>query len=153
MPFTGADMIFNLCLSPCGPGADGAGTDGAVILNLVNAHDAMPDGGQITIRTQVEEVARSVPADAGPGRTFCCRLATPDRCIEESVRPHILEPFLPPRKQEGTGLGLSTVYAIVTRSHGRIELRRSRQGTTFLLYLPAIAGSGGGRGTGAGGAR
>ena len=137
--FTGPDMTLQFVPeAPVALVRTEPGQMEQVILNLViNAHDAMPDGGQITIRTQVVEVADAYPQmPAGPH--ILLSVGDTGIGIEESVRPHIFEPFFTTKEAgKGTGLGLSTVYAIVTRSHGRIELEtQPGQGTTFLLYLP-----------------
>jgi signal transduction histidine kinase len=100
-----------------------------VILNLaVNARDAMPCGGVLSIQTQVLEgwdVLLSV-TDTGVG-------------MDETVREHIFEPFFTTRGA-GTGLGLSMVQGVVEQSGGRIEVESAPQmGTTFRVLLPYAA--------------
>jgi len=105
------------------------------IFNLaVNARDAMPGGGTLTIRTAVEECPqRSDPhvvlaiSDTGCG-------------MADDVRTHIFEPFFTTKKKgEGTGLGLSTVYGIVKQSDGHISVSSTvGVGTTFTLYFPKL---------------
>lgn len=103
-----------------------------VVMNLVvNARDAMPGGGTITIATggAGAEVTLSV-ADAGTG-------------IDPAVRPHLFEPFFTTKdSSRGTGLGLSTVLGIVESNGGTIDVEsRVGLGTTFTIHWPRCAAS------------
>jgi signal transduction histidine kinase len=104
-----------------------------VITNLaVNARDAMPGGGILTIR-----VATGDCPDA-PGR-HCALLSVADQgCgIDEAVASRIFEPFFTTKGEAGTGLGLATVYGIVAQSGGRVALEsRPGRGSTFTVHLP-----------------
>ena len=97
-----------------------------MLTNLVfNAVDAMPQGGEIVLRTSTEdgEVVLEV-ADTGLG-------------MDEETRRRCLEPFFTTKGQKGTGLGLAMVYGTTQRHGGRIELQSALgQGTTFRLSLP-----------------
>ncbi len=103
-----------------------------ILWNLfVNALEAMPDGGDLTIAVDRHMVngdqsgeARIDITDSGAG-------------IPEEVRPRIFEPFFT-TKSQGTGLGLSIVYQLLQRAGGRIEIicNRERPGTTFSLFFP-----------------
>jgi signal transduction histidine kinase len=105
-----------------------------VILNLaVNATDAMPQGGELEIRTANE------PGDAGGSREPRVRLEVSDTGtgIPEEVRPHLFEPFYTSKGGRGTGLGLATVYAIVLRNRGTVDFTTDEEkGTTFVVRLP-----------------
>jgi len=116
-----------------------------VLLNLaVNARDAMPEGGQLSIRISVEDLpARHgrPQADARPGR-FVCLTANDTGCgiPPENLR-RIFEPFFTTKEVgKGTGLGLATVYGIVKQHQGWIEVESQLgRGTTFRVYLPETA--------------
>jgi hypothetical protein len=114
-----------------------------VLFNLaVNARDAMPEGGTLTIRTRIADLSQQhAPSHPAIRRGRYVELAVSDTGIGMSadVRPRIFERFFttkPPGK--GTGLGLPTVHGIVTDIGGTIEVDSTAgHGTTFRVYLPA----------------
>lgn len=115
-----------------------------VILNLaVNARDAMPDGGRLTISTSSlyldAEQARSF-LDAQPGKYAVLEVADEGLGIPEQVLPHIFEPFFTTKpKGKGTGLGLATAYGIVAQTGGFMSVEsRGGKGTTFKVFLPSV---------------
>ena len=110
-----------------------------VIMNLtVNARDAMPRGGRLTLATANAEVTQLVPGGPAPG-TYV-KLAVSDTGVGMSpeVVSHIFEPFFTTKGPgKGTGLGLSTVYGIVKQSGGEITVTSAPgEGTTFTIYFP-----------------
>ena len=114
-----------------------------VLINLiVNARDAMPGGGKLTIGTgnfQVdEEFARLHGIE--PGRDYICiRVEDSGTGISPEIQEHIFEPFFTTKESgKGTGLGLSMAYGIVQQHRGFIEVESEEgEGTAFLIYLPA----------------
>ncbi len=118
-----------------------------VILNLaVNARDAMPTGGKLSIETANVEVSPGdVPPDAdtpqpgGPHVVLSVRDAGVG--MDAETQAHIFEPFFTTKQiGKGTGLGLATVYGIVKQSGGFIRVESALgKGTTFSVYLPRIA--------------
>ena len=114
-----------------------------VIMNLaVNARDAMPEGGRLTIRTENividDEQAKSIP-DARPGEVVCLSVADTGTGIEKDLLPRIFEPFFTTKEAgKGTGFGLSIVYSIVKQHNGWITVSSEPgKGSTFRIYLPA----------------
>jgi len=113
-----------------------------ILVNLaVNARDAMPGGGRLTIATSnvvLGETETRGFADGSPGDFV--RLAVSDTGLgmDERTITHIFEPFFTTKEQgKGTGLGLSTVYGIVRQSRGFVSVRSAPgQGSTFEIFLP-----------------
>ncbi len=113
-----------------------------VLLNLgLNARDAMPQGGTITIETQNYLVKEGSPAELNRDKHHYVLLKFSDTGtgIDLSVRDKIFDPFFTTKPQgKGTGLGLAMVYGIVKNHGGIIDIESELgEGTTFLLYFPA----------------
>ena len=119
---------------------------GQVLLNLVvNALDAMPDGGHVTIRTRNDETTeRSLTPGYGPlvppGRHTLLSVSDDGVGMDEAVQEHIFDPFFTTKEAgKGTGLGLSTVFGIVSQTGGVIHvMSEPGTGATFSIYLPAV---------------
>jgi PAS domain S-box-containing protein len=118
-----------------------------VLMNLVvNALDAMPDGGTLRVRTCNIELDGS-PEDFGfavkSGRYAMFSVQDTGRGMDSDTLPHIFEPFFTTKeKTSGSGLGLPTVYGIVKQSGGYVTVSsRPGQGATFRVYLPGLLAS------------
>ena len=115
------------------------------ILNLaINARDAMPHGGRITLRTEnqvVGDAQQGLHAPIAEGEYVVITLSDTGHGMDERVRNAAFEPFFSTKADgEGSGLGLSMVYGFVTRAGGYIDLQsQPDQGTTFRIYLPRVA--------------
>lgn len=118
-----------------------------VIVNLaVNARDAMPTGGLLTIETRniyVEDQKAETYPDLRTGPYTLLSVSDNGCGMDEDIRSHLFEPFFTTKEVgKGTGLGLAMVYGIVKQSGGDITVySEPERGTTFKIYLPAYPGS------------
>ncbi len=115
-----------------------------VVMNLaVNARDAMPEGGTLSLSTTMEEVEPGTPSPSlEPGPHVKLRVSDTGVGMDEETRRQVFDPFFTTKgKEEGTGLGLSTSYGIVQQSGGDIEVESEPgRGSTFTVWLPGTEG-------------
>ena len=136
-------LELRLCPEPTPIEADPSRIE-QILMNLsVNARDAMPSGGRLTVQTWIEERGREPDpghgdrAPAAPGMVVL-RVADSGEGMPPEVRERAFEPFFTTKPQgKGTGLGLATVYGIVTQAGGTLSMESSLgKGTTFEIRLP-----------------
>lgn len=114
-----------------------------VILNLaLNARDAMPRGGRLTIRAGASDGGDPTTSmDHGAGPRVVLAVEDTGTGIPAAIRPHIFDPFFTTKGSEGNGLGLSIVHGIVLQSGGDLHVRGTTGGgTTFEVWLPRADG-------------
>jgi PAS domain S-box-containing protein len=115
-----------------------------VLMNLaINAADAMPEGGRLTIETRgvsVHEAQTKGDVTLLPGRYAVIRVRDTGHGMDANTVARIFEPFFTTKEPgRGTGLGLSTVYGIVTQSNGTVRVESAPgEGSCFSVYLPAV---------------
>jgi len=114
-----------------------------VVMNLtMNARDAMPDGGQMLLATDLVDFREAAPclqSVVPPGRYFSLAVSDTGRGIPADLKEHIFEPFFTTKPRgQGTGMGLAMVYGIVKNHGGYVDLESEvGHGCTFTIYLPS----------------
>lgn len=117
-----------------------------VIMNLaINARDAMPQGGTLSLSTENVEVSEPIPvgtAQISPGSYAVLTISDTGCGMDQATMSHLFEPFFTTKeKGKGTGLGLAMIYGIVKQSRGFILVESEKgKGTTFRIYLSRVEG-------------
>ncbi len=139
----GEDIELRCELEPSLPEiyADEANIEQIVMNLAVNARDAMPHGGLLSIRTaslEIDAAQALLSPEARAGRFICLTIADCGCGMTEETLGHVFEPFFTTKEPgKGTGLGLATVYGIVAQHEGWIEVASEvGKGTTLEIYLP-----------------
>ena len=135
------ELVFELPPSVGRIKADHSHLEQAIVNLVVNARDAMPTGGRLTIEAaevEVDAKHRSEPIELAPGPHARITVSDTGVGMDEATRARVFEPFFTTKGPgRGTGLGLSTVFGIVKQSGGAITVRsQPGHGTTFQMFFP-----------------
>ena len=135
------DFVIVRAATPTMAVADPAQIEQIVLNLVVNARDAMPGGGQLTVTIEevdVDQVAALAQIEGGGGRYARVSVSDTGTGIDERTRARLFEPFFTTKAEgKGTGLRLSIVYGIVKQNQGFITVESDPgRGATFLIYLP-----------------
>jgi two-component system, cell cycle sensor histidine kinase and response regulator CckA len=147
-PLVGENIEFELIRRPgLGMTLADPGQIEQVVMNLVvNARDAMPEGGRLCLQATDVEVTSDGAAESlgiAPGPYVVLEVSDTGCGMDEEIRARLFEPFFSTKEPgKGTGLGLATVYGIVKQSGGGIAvLSAPGQGATFRVFLPRVVGA------------
>jgi two-component system, cell cycle sensor histidine kinase and response regulator CckA len=139
------DIVLKTILSPDNimVMADSTQIDQILINLVVNARDAMPEGGSITLETRTVDIDIDMAKVHGlevPGRYALLSVSDTGSGMDEATKEHLFEPFFTTKEVgKGTGLGLSTVYGIIKQHKGHITAYSEKNtGTTFHIYLHIV---------------
>ena len=134
----GVDLVIHIGAERCAVKADPGQLEQVIVNLVVNARDAMPHGGTLTIETAAATVERFDPDDRPPGPYVVLVIRDTGHGMNAHTKAHLFEPFFTTKDAgRGTGLGLSTVYGIVKQSGGYIFVDSEPScGAAFRLYFP-----------------
>jgi two-component system, cell cycle sensor histidine kinase and response regulator CckA len=137
------ELTLKLCPEPCRVQAD-AGQLDQVVMNLVlNARDAMPDGGTVTVATSTVELTSKTAGANRVGPYSIVSVSDTGAGMSSDMRSHLFEPFYTPRGDSSSGLALSAVYGIVEQHGGFLRVASGpAAGTRFDVCLPRLIDNG-----------
>ena len=139
------ELVMELAEGTVNVTADAAQLEQVIMNLVVNARDAMPSGGVVIIETALVGTDQAPEsAEDGCGAAYVLLTVSDTGCgMDAGVKERLFEPFFTTKEQDqGTGLGLSMVYGIVTQSGGRITVESELdEGTTFKIFLPLAEGT------------
>lgn len=135
----------SLTPKPCAIKADSGQVQQVIVNLIINARDAMSDGGKLNVKTESVEFAEPhVEGDVSipPGAYVLLAISDTGTGVDDHAKAHLFEPFFTTKQMgKGTGLGLAVVYGIVKQSGGYIIVDSAPgQGTTFMIYFPKSEG-------------
>jgi CheY-like chemotaxis protein len=133
------ELVFHPSCEPLWVNGDSGMMEQVVVNLCVNARDAMPRGGRLTITARAVERPASPPDGGAPDGPYVCLTVSDTGCgMDAATLKRIFEPFFTTKEVgKGTGLGLATVYGIVKEHRGWIEVDSAPDaGTTFRIHLP-----------------
>jgi len=136
-------LVTVLCEDPGLVMADAGQVEQAIMNLAVNARDAMPRGGTLTIETAYRKLdANALHPRLAAGRYFELSVRDTGCGMDAATQAHVFEPFFTTKEAgKGTGLGLATVYGVVNQCGGHIELESAPgEGTTFRIWFPLVEG-------------
>jgi signal transduction histidine kinase len=140
-----ANIDFSIALAPHTASAviDSARFESALLNLVVNARDAMPDGGQLRIATANVTLDAGRPGTLAPGDYVRVTVSDNGTGMPPDVVARAFEPFFTTKEVgKGTGLGLSQVYGFIKQSGGEVVIEsRPGEGTSIRIYLPAVSDS------------
>ncbi|HVZ30188.1 MAG TPA: ATP-binding protein [Asticcacaulis sp.] len=137
------DLNVDLADTPWPVAVDPAQFESAILNLAVNARDAMPDGGRLTLATSNARIDDPIAADLPPGDYVLVTVSDTGCGMSDDVLARAFEPFFTTKPAgKGTGLGLSQIHGFIKQSGGHVELAsKPREGTVVRLYLPCHAGT------------
>ncbi|MCS6806929.1 MAG: response regulator [Acidobacteriota bacterium] len=137
------ELVIRSAADPCIVKVDPGQLTQVLVNMAVNARDAMPQGGTLTIETaranlHLDESTLQPQGDATPAPYVLLTVSDTGTGMTEEVKEHLFEPFFTTKeKGKGTGLGLATCYGIVKQNNGHIQVQSELgEGTTFRIYFP-----------------